>query len=41
MENNNPSTFVARRQQITIMIKFHTRNHIGIGDVVVECAFDL
>lgn len=41
LKDNNTSTFVARRQQITVMIEFYARNHIGVCDVVVKSAFDL
>lgn len=41
LKNNNTSSFIACRQKIAVVIEFHTRNHIGVGNVVVECAFDL
>lgn len=41
LKNNDSAAFVTSRQKITVVIKLHARNHISIGDVVVQRTFDL
>jgi hypothetical protein len=35
LKNDNSSPFVSSRQQITIVIEFDARDHIGVGNVII------
>lgn len=41
LKNNNTTSFVAGRQKVSIVIKFYTRDNVGIRDIIIQSAFDL